>query len=194
VELEKLEESWGFNGWAKREDLYRIVEQINPSLHHFRGESVGHAFFWESANLQSQTLKGRCHFLRSGSVNQCISGRFSAVLLLLYLAPGWCNALCVLESLGTAPPLRKNAISINLFIHAISSGFCAINGMDEVHGWSSLVCQRQTSTDFPFGHIRSAISAVESLSWVSAKCADETQNRERKGTAPSSLPVSSLDH
>ena len=35
-----------------------------------------------------KSLKGRCHFLRSGSVNQCISGRFSAVLLLLYLVLG----------------------------------------------------------------------------------------------------------
>ena len=39
-----------------------------------------------------KSLKGRCHwfrchFLRSGSVNRCISGRFSAVLL-LYLRPG----------------------------------------------------------------------------------------------------------
>jgi len=35
-----------------------------------------------------KSLKGRCHwfrchFLRSGSVNQCISGRFPAVLVLL---------------------------------------------------------------------------------------------------------------
>lgn len=53
--------------------------------------------------------------------------------------------------------------------------------MDEVHRFARGKLQLTS--------IRSAISAVETFPWVSAKCADETQNQEGKGTAPSSLPV-----